>query len=987
MYFLDTPEGLPSPGNVERAADGIERWREHAARLEQAEQRNTAQALVQDPASRRLLETLFGNSPFLTRCVLADPAAFLDLLSTGPDAVVSQVNGALKGELAASLDRAGVAKGLRVARRRVALATALADISGHWPLERVTGVLSDFAAAALSCALSHLLRVAEQRGQLGLAAPEAPERDCGYVVLAMGKLGAGELNYSSDIDLIILYDPHKAALGESADARSTFVRLTQALVSLIEERTADGHVFRTDLRLRPDPGAMPVAISYNAAMAYYESMGQNWERAAMIKVRPLAGDLALGRAFVSELRPFVWRKNLDFWAIDDIHSIKRQINTHRSGSKLELPGHNVKLGRGGIREIEFFVQTQQLIFGGRDPSLRKARTTEALAALAEAGRVDQEVARELTDVYRYLRRVEHRLQMVDDQQTHSLPKDEDGLARIACFLGYDDSAALGEALLANLRRVERHYGRLFEEAPSLSGPGNLVFTGGEAEPDTLATLKGLGFGDGNKVFQIVRSWHHGRFRATRSTRSRELLTELMPALLAALGKTPDPDGALAKFDEFLSGLPAGVQLFSLLTANPMLLELLAEIMGSAPTLAERLSRTPGLLDAVLTPGFFGHMPDKRALQASCRKALEQARDFQDVLDLARRWVNDEKFQVGVNALRLTIDVDEAGRALSHIADSALQAVFGPVQEELARAHGRVPGAEVAILALGKYGGEEMTPSSDLDLIFIYDLPEGTPASDGAKPLDPTQYFARLAQRFIAAITSLTAEGRLYEIDMRLRPSGNAGPIATSFNGFQRYHRQDAWTWERMALTRARVVIGDRALAERIEAEVRALLTMPQDEARLLRDVAAMRARIQDEFPAKNLWDIKYLRGGLVDLDFLAQYLQLAHGAQRPEMLARTTEACFANLCSAGLMGASLAQRLIEATHFLRQVQMLLRLTASEALDESAFPDGLKATLARASGDRDFGKLKAHLTESAEVAFEAFREMVELPAEDLSEAEG
>ncbi|MGF1611700.1 MAG: bifunctional [glutamine synthetase] adenylyltransferase/[glutamine synthetase]-adenylyl-L-tyrosine phosphorylase, partial [Kiloniellales bacterium] len=728
--FLSLPDAWPRAASPDRAALGLQHWAEQADRIEDPECARQVRELATDSAGRRLLEAVFGNSPFLTRCALADAPFFVRLVSHDPEPVLSQVMAGLKQELADNGDRASAMRELRRARRRVALLVALADIAGLWPLERVTGALSDFAETALSLALSHLLMRTATRGELVLSRPATPEQDCGYCVLAMGKLGARELNYSSDIDLIVIFDPAKVDYRGSRSPQEAFVRLTRDLVGLIEERTADGYVFRTDLRLRPDPGAMPVAISYGAAMAYYESMGQNWERAAMIKARPVAGDLALGREFLAELRPFVWRKHLDFWAIQDIHSIKRQINAHRGSGVIAVGGHNIKLGRGGIREIEFFAQTQQLIYGGREPALRTPRTTDALAALAAAKRINRGAARKLTAAYEFLRRLEHRLQMVDDQQTQSLPADAAGLEHLAVFMGYGTRAAFEAELIGHMRRVEAYYAELFEEAPSLSGPGNLVFTGGEPDPDTMATLTRLGFQDGAGVFNLVRGWHHGRFRATRSTRSRELLTELMPSLLQAFGATPNPDAALAKFHEFLAGLPAGVQLFSLLAANPTLLELLAEIMGGAPALAEHLSRNPGLLEAVLSSDFFGALPSRRRLDKSLTKALAQARDFQDVLDLSRRWAADRKFQVGVNLLRHTADVDYIGRTLSNIADSVLRGLLRPVREEFERAHGKLPGPGMAVVALGKLGAREMTVSSDLDLVFLYKVPEDVDESDG-----------------------------------------------------------------------------------------------------------------------------------------------------------------------------------------------------------------------------------------------------------------
>ena len=480
--FLTHPDVWPRAASPDRAALGLQHWAEQTDRLEDAESAHLAHELAADPAGRRLLEAVFGNSPFLTRCVLADVPFFIRLIRHDPESVLSQDMVGLKRELEGCKDRATMMRGLRHAKRRLALVVALADIAGLWPLAQVTEALSSFAETALSLALTHLLSQLAARGELALAHPERPEQDCGYCVLAMGKLGAGELNYSSDIDLIVIFDPAKVDYRGSRSVQEAFVRLTRDLVGLLEERTADGYVFRTDLRLRPDPGAMPVAISYGAAMAYYESMGQNWERAAMIKARPVAGDLALGRELLAELRPFVWRKHLDFWAIQDVHSIKRQINAHRGGGVIAVGGHNLKLGRGGIREIEFFAQTQQLIYGGRDPSLRCPRTIDALAALASAKRINRGAANKLTTAYEFLRRLEHRLQMIEDQQTHSLPKEQSGLMQVATFMGYGTLVAFEKALLGHMRRVEAYYAELFEEAPSLSGPGNLVFTGGEPDP-------------------------------------------------------------------------------------------------------------------------------------------------------------------------------------------------------------------------------------------------------------------------------------------------------------------------------------------------------------------------------------------------------------------------------------------------------------------------------------------------------------------------
>ncbi len=982
LYFRASTESLPAAGDDSRIAHALSEWREKAERIDSASVAETAKALADDPDGRRLLEAVFGHSPFLTHCALSDVSYCVRLLSLGPEVVLGEVATHLKEELGRAAERRAVMVGLREARRQAALAIALADLSGHWPLPRQLEALSEFADWAVSAALSHLLRAAVSNGDLELADMDSPERACGFVVLGMGKLGARELNYSSDIDLIVLYDPDKTRYLGGRGPQEGYVRLTRDLVRILEERTAEGYVFRTDLRLRPDPGAMPLAISYISAMTYYESLGQNWERAAMIKARPIAGDLELGREFLAELRPFIWRKNLDFWALQDIHSIKRQIHAHRGGATIAVLGHNIKLGRGGIREIELFAQTQQLIWGGREPSLRAPGTEAALEALAEAGHFAPSTAQEMREAYRYLRKLEHRLQMVEDQQTQTLPKEEPGLAQIAAFMGCNSAEAFRGELLAVLRSVENHYAELFEEAPGLSTTGNLVFTGGEPEPGTLATLADMGFQDGERVFNMVRAWHHGRHRATRSTRSRQILTELMPSLLKALGDTTQPDHALLKFDEFLSGLPAGVQLFSMLHANPGLLEMLAEIMGGAPGLADRLSRNPALLEAVLSPGFFDSMPPEQELARELSSVLDQARDYQDVLDLARRWANDRRFQAGVQVLRHAVDVDDTGRALSDIADTVLRGLLDPVLHEFSLTHGTMPGPGLAVVAMGKLGAREMTVASDLDLVFIYQAADGAEQSDGRKPLDPTQYFGRLSQRFIGALSALTPEGKLYEIDMRLRPSGNKGPVASTLPGWLRYYKQDAWTWEHMALTRARVVSGDPALRTRIEATIQDILRAPRDGAALLRDIAEMRARIEKEHPADSLWSVKYLRGGLMDLEFLAEYLILRHAKDHPEIVDGSTQGAFAKLATAGLLDPVMAKTLIEATRLMRQVQGMLRLVAAPAFDADTGTESLKAALARAAGTEDFAALRATLDSTARHIHQIFVDMIEAPAQAL-----
>lgn len=979
---MPTPFWLdPLPGDLLDGALGAElaRWRERLAQIPDQEQCRHLTALTEDTACSALLQRLFAGSSFLTQIAMDDPGLWADFVEQGPQSTLEDVLRDLAPPESGAQRREELQHLIRKARRRGCFVIALADITGLWEVDRVLSELTRLAERILSTTLSGLLLEIADRGEIELADPQRPEQACGYTVIAMGKLGAGELNYSSDVDLIVIYDPDCGRYRHARGPQEGYVRLTRALVQTLETQTADGFAYRTDLRLRPDPGAMPLAISYVSAMTYYESIGQNWERAAMIKARTVAGDRELGEAFLTELRPFIWRKHLDFYAIQDIHSIKRQIHSHKGGERIAVEGHNIKLGRGGIREIEFFVQTQQLIWGGRNPNLRGARTLEGLQALVETGHVTGTAAGELAAAYRFLRRAENRLQMQDDRQVHALPTKPKDLETFALFLGYDTVEPFKKDLLHHLGRVEDNYARLFEEAPDLSGPGNLVFTGGEPDPGTAETLEKLGFIDGAKVFNLVRSWHHGRHRSTRSTRSRQILTELMPALLTALGRTLDPDQALTRFDQFLAGLPTGVQLFAMLHANPKLLELIAEIMGGAPLLAENLGNRPGLLDAVLSMDFYEAIPSLPRLEQELAEHLDQARDFEDVLDLSRRWTNDRRFQVGVHVLRATLDVDETGFALSDIADCVLRGLIGPVTDDFARRHGHIAEAGFTILAMGKLGGREMTISSDLDLVFLYDRAPGGGPSSGDRPLEAGQYFAKLAQRFINALTAPTPEGVLYEVDMRLRPSGKAGPIATTVAGFLAYYDAQAWTWEHMALTRARLVWASPALSAKIDDGLRAILTAERDPQALLSDVADMRARIEKEKPAKSIWSVKYLRGGLIDLEFIAQYLQLHHANRHPEILSGSTETAFENLATAGLLAPKTAEMLVRATRFMRQVQGMLRLTVGPAFDADQLPQSLQAALARGAGLEDFAALRTRLIETACEVEATYADIIEKPA--------
>ncbi len=917
--------------------------------------------LLSDESAGRLARFTVTHSPYLRQLLARDGDVFLDVSRIGPDAFLAKTLAEMKDRNAGQ-DVKSVMRRLRRGKRRIALASALADIAGLWSLEQVTTCLSDTAAVALDEALAVVM--ADVRG-----APEPYGK--GVFVLGMGKLGARELNYSSDIDIIVLYDPALFLDADRDRLRQDMVRATRLLMRVMDERTADGYVFRTDLRLRPDPGMTPLAMTVSAAETYYESVGQNWERAAMIKARPVAGDLMLGENFLAHIRPFVWRKHLDFAAIEDIHSIKRQINAHRGGAAVAVEGHNIKIGRGGIREIEFFSQTQQLIWGGRQAALRGRGTIEALNALTNAGHVEEGTRDSMAEAYRFLRTVEHRIQMVNDEQTHSLPTTEEGLLRISQFCGFETFEPFRKALLERLLTVERHYAALFEDSSDLGGGGSLVFTGTEDDPETLETLAGMGFKDPSRVAARVRVWHHARYRATRSERARQILTELKPTLLNALARTADPDDAFIRFDQFLEGLPSGVQLFSLFHAQPVLLDLVAELMGNAPRLAEWLARKPILLDAVMSPDFFDPDEPVEVMRKTLGAMLAHAGYLEDVLDGVRRWSNDRGFQIGVQLLRGIADGDKVGQTISDVAETALNALTPAVIEAFAERHGHVPGEGFAIIAFGKLGGCELLHRSDLDLVFVYDVAEGASASDGEKPLGPAVYYLRLCQRLVSAIASETAEGRLYEVDNRLRPAGRSGPLATQLETFESYYRLpdgEAWTWEHMALSRARVICASPVLKARLETMIDAALRQTRDPGPLAKDIAKMRERIRGQFPGRSAWAIKYRAGGLVDLEFTVQYLVLRHAKDHPEILKRNTGETLEALENAGLLEKSDFDALRDALRLWRRLQAVIRLTTEGDFDPETAPEGQKQALARAASFESFDDLAARMeTVAAQVA--------------------
>lgn len=837
---------------------------------------------------------------------------------------------------------------------------ALADIGHLWDLHQTTSALSTFADEALKMALRFLLRAHMAKGEFDGRSVEAPEEGSGIIVIALGKYGAGELNYSSDIDIIVFFDEPTVKVSGRFTPQKLCIRLVKDLVKLMQEPTGDGYVFRTDLRLRPDAGATAVALSTEAAAFYYETMGQNWERAAMIKARACAGDIEAGNNFLSGLSPFIWRRYLDYAAIEDVHSIKRQIHAHKGHGEIAIEGHNVKLGRGGIREIEFFVQTQQLIGGGKNPNLRERTTFGALDALVTAQIVKPSVRDDLKSAYAFLREVEHRIQMVADEQTHLLPKSKEGVDRIAHFCAFDDPAKFRTQLNEHLRVVQNHYAELFEESPSLgSAHGNLVFTGVEDDPNTIETLAGMGFNRPSDVTEVIRGWHHGRLRVTRSERARTILTKLIPSLLEAMSRTANPDAALANFHHFLGGLPAGVQLFSMLHSNPELMILLTEILGTAPRLATILAKNARVLEVLLSPDFFSNLATNDELETELTTALRSQDHFEARLDMARIWSRETRFRIGVNLLHGDCTPNQSATSLSDVADVTLGALQEEIAEELAPRYGRVDG-DICVIAMGKLGSRELSATSDLDIIFVYDTSDPEVMSDGQKALHNTQYFARFAQRFLSALQSPTAEGTLYEVDARLRPSGRWGPLAVRFEGFEKYQYEEAWTWEKMALTRARVLTGGLDLRARIERAIKTSLCQERDFDKVLRDAREMRERMANENSGADIWNIKQIRGGLIDIEFIAQTYQLLNAAEDENLLEPNTIAALRGLGLAQKIEQESVDRLVEAANLYHGLTQVTRFCVEATFAKEDASESLRNLMSKVGRVESFAALETKL---------------------------
>lgn len=921
---------------------------------------------------KNVLDVARGFSPYIERLLRRYPEISDEIanypIKTNIENILQRV------KTAANLDLNNAIRELRIAKSKTHAFLSAADLSGTLPLMEITGALSALADNAIETSLILAQNDAPDRDKAAFKDGKAP----GLFILAMGKHGAGELNYSSDIDLSAFFDREAFHEDHHYSATAICVRLIGAVSRIMEEITIDNYVFRVDWRLRPDPASTPLAVSTQSAETYYESVGQNWERAAFIKARAIAGSMVHADEFLNQLQPFIWRKYLDFAAVLDVGSILRQIHRHNKSGEYDDPAFDVKLGRGGIREIEFFTQTQQLILGGKDRTLRKSKTLDALTALKEAGRIDENVRAQLSNAYEFLRNIEHRVQMLEDEQTHSLPAIIEKRAKIAALSGFADLADFDKNIKMVRECVRDNISGLFPQtAPLASTGGSLVFTGVEDDEETLETITALGFKDAARVSQTIRGWHHGRIRATRTPRAREILTAITPDLLNAIASTEEADVVFARFDDFLSGLSASVQTLALFQTEPEILKETCLTFALSARLARDLSKKPAILDAMLTPRFFEPLRETGLEEVSqiAANMLENCTEFEFALDIIRRFHREEAFRIGYHILHSRAKFDEAAYSYSNLAIACIRALLPFAKAEVVRIHGEFNG-EIAVCGWGKLGGLELAADSDLDLMIVYDPDPQTDYSNGPRELSAETYFAKITQKLINALSVETAEGPLYEVDMQLRPSGKKGPVAVRFSSFENYYQSEAWTWEFQALTRLMPIAGDNGLCERIKAtKVRHLQSLSNLD-KVAFDIIDMRQKIRDNHKPRGDWDLKRLEGGIVDLEFIAQYYQLLNGGKNEDVYDANTLASVEKLSGARIITGELATRLIHAGRALSKTRQILSIIAGPDFDAKTATNSTRHAIARALNEPDFSMADAALKEAREIIFSHWCEICE-----------
>ena len=723
------------------------------------------------------------------------------------------------------------------------------------------------------------------------------------VIFGLGKLGGGELNFSSDIDIVFAYEEE----GESDGARPLpaeqyFARLGQQFAKLLDEITPEGFSHRVDLRLRPYGNAGRVAWSFGALEQYFQREGRDWERYAWLKARAVAGDLEAGARFAQVLRPFVYRRYLDYGAIDGLREMKAMINAEVARKDM---AHDVKRGPGGIREVEFFAQVLQIIRGGRTPALQCRGFMRALAALKVSGLVAPADATDLLEAYLFLRKVENRIQMRGDVQVHTLPEDALGLYRLAIGLGYADAEDFKRALAYQRSVISTHFSSLLGTRKKKDNVDDVAaYWRALPEEGESSLLHEIGFEDADAADDALRRFAQSLAVKSASPQSRKRLDRVMPALIAATAAATAPDIALARMLTLLANIMRRSSYLALLDEQPAALQRLVDILGRSALLGERLANFPILLDELLDARDADAFPTRAELIQQCRA---QVAPYLEDVERALAELNELRqmlsFRIALATLDHRLTAAHASQSLAWIADAVLEAVVAIAKQDMRRAHGDVAGGEFLIVGYGSVGGEELAFGSDLDLVFLYTA-DADAQSEGARPLEASRWYARIAQKIVSMLQTPTAAGRLYDVDVRLRPDGAKGLLVSTLSSYADYQTQRAWTWEHQALVRARALVGDRALKSRFEATRIEILQQDKDAAKILQEIADMRARMRQELDRSRatMFDLKQGEGGLVDIEFILQALVLTHAASHPALLAQTRSTdLIAAVAHAGLL--------------------------------------------------------------------------------------
>ena len=946
-------------------------WRDYFANLDENHGEVFQKQNILYQQHKDFIKTLCVNSPYLLGIIKRHPNWLFEFLEERSVKKLDTILETIKVEALKQLNLQDASAYLRLQKSRIALLLAMGDVEKSYKLGTITSGLSRFADLCLDILLCFIVHNRMRRGDLewpkGEEQPPCVDlvRNCGLTILALGKLGGFELNYSSDIDLIVLYDSQRVPDTGKRMLGDLCVRITRDLVRAMEDHSAFGYIFRTDLRLRPDPGSTPLALSVIAAENYYQTIGQTWERSAFIKARPCAGDLKVGFQFLEFMIPFIWRKNMDFTALEDIQNMKNMIHEHHHHEEYKLAGYDVKLGHGGIREIEFFAQMHQLILGGRDYNLRTIATLDTLSILKSNAIITAETHRNLRQAYHFLRTLEHRIQMINDEQSHKVPEDTDHIKRLSAFMGFKTVADFDDTLNGTIKTVHEIYQSMLTEKGMNSDQD-------DDKNISLDRLKELGYESPDIAFETIKRWQSGRYKALRTERARRFLGQSLVPLIGALAKADEPDKSLSRFDNFIANLPQGVQIFALFHANQWLFDVISRIMSLSPRLADHLARKPHLFDAVLDPGFFTALPDKAALKHNLELTLKRCSSYEDVLDTCRRWVHNHQFNIGVQLIEGIISVTEANLKFTEIADITLECLLPRVTNNYQDRYGAFESGELAVIAMGSYGGKSLTFTSDLDLIMLYDAPEEGLSEKGHSA---SQYYSRLGQHIITALTALTAEGQLYDVDMRLRPSGRKGPLVVTLETFDSYQHQDAWAFEHMALTRARIVSASAPFAGRIPDSITSVLTLPRDKKRFPRPILDLREKVDLEYGSSDVWAVKYVRGGLVDAEFIIQYLLLKHGDKRTPPFVIGHEKALQELIQLGVLSEQDGNKLNKAAKLLSYVMNILRLCYETKSKDRNYSNELIKLLCKTTSTKDKNDLVKQLEQAQEFVYALFQHTI------------